>query len=211
MTLSEISVEKVDVSAYTIPTDAPEGDGTLRWDSTTLIVCEIHAANQIGLGYTYGNKAIASVADQLAGKCLLYRSAIDIPGLHTSMLQQVRNDGSRGIASMAISALDIALWDLKAKLTGSSLVDLFGNAHTSVVAYGSGGFTTYSNQQLAAQLSGWVVEGLKNVKMKIGAEPSADLERVRAAREAVGTIYESICGREWCLQRTTGDRFCGEV
>jgi len=47
MVLSEISVEKVNVSAYTIPTDAPEGDGTLRWDSTTLIVCEIHAANQI--------------------------------------------------------------------------------------------------------------------------------------------------------------------
>jgi L-alanine-DL-glutamate epimerase-like enolase superfamily enzyme len=184
--LSDISVEKVDVSAYTIPTDSPEGDGTFRWDSTTLIICEIHAANQIGLGYTYGNMAVASIADHLAGKCLLHRSALDIPGLHASMQQQVRNDGSRGIASMAISALDIALWDLKAKLLGSSLVNLFGATHASVMAYGSGGFTTYSNQQLTAQLSGWVAEGLKNVKMKIGAEPAADLGRVRAAREAIG-------------------------
>ena len=184
---SDISVGKVDVSAYTIPTDAPEGDGTLRWDSTTLILCEIHAAGEIGFGYSYGNQATAFVADYLAGKCLLHRSPLDIPALHTSMLQQVRNDGSRGIASMAISALDVALWDLKAKLLGSSLVDLLGAVHASVAAYGSGGFTTYSNQQLAAQLSGWSAEGLKSVKMKIGAEPSIDVERVRAAREAIGS------------------------
>ncbi len=186
MTVPDISVAKADVSAYTIPTDAPEGDGTLRWDSTTLIICEVHAAGEIGLGYSYGNQATASVADYLAGKCLLHREALDIPGLHATMLQQVRNDGSRGIASMAISALDVALWDLKAKLLGSSLVDLFGAVHASIPAYGSGGFTTYSNQQLAAQLSGWSAKGLKSVKMKIGAEPSIDMERVRAAREAIG-------------------------
>jgi L-alanine-DL-glutamate epimerase-like enolase superfamily enzyme len=185
MTAPDNSVSKIDVSAYTIPTDAPEGDGTLRWDSTTLIICEVHAAGEIGLGYSYGNQATASVADYLAGKCLLHRAALDIPSLHATMLQQVRNDGSRGIASMAISALDIALWDLKAKLSGTSLVDLFGAAHTGVAAYGSGGFTTYSDQQLAAQLSSWVDEGLKSVKMKIGAEPAADLERLRTAREAI--------------------------
>jgi L-alanine-DL-glutamate epimerase-like enolase superfamily enzyme len=186
MELWDISVEKVDVSAYTIPTDAPEGDGTFRWDSTTLVLCEIRAGNQTGLGYTYGNQATASVADQLASKCLLHRPALDIPRLHLSMLEKVRNDGSRGIASMAISALDVGLWDLKAKLMGVSLIDLFGAGHTSVAAYGSGGFTTYSNQQLAAQLSGWAAQGLKSVKMKIGADPAADLERVRVAREAVG-------------------------
>jgi L-alanine-DL-glutamate epimerase-like enolase superfamily enzyme len=186
MNPSDIPVEKVDVSAYTIPTDSPEGDGTLRWDSTTLIICEIHAAGEAGFGYSYGNQATAFVADYLAGKCILHRTALDIPGLHATMLEQVRNDGSRGIASMAISALDIALWDLKAKLLGCSLLDLFGAIDSSVAAYGSGGFTTYSNQQLAAQLSDWVGEGLKSVKMKIGAEQSFDVERIRAAREAIG-------------------------
>lgn len=190
MQLSEISVGKVDVSAYTIPTDAPEGDGTLRWDSTTLIVCEVRAANQTGLGYSYGNEATVSVVDKLAGKCLLQRSALDIPALHSSMLKHVRNDGSRGVTAMAISALDIALWDLKAKLLRISVVDLFGTAQSSVAAYGSGGFTTYSNQHLASQLSGWIAEGLRSVKMKIGAEPSADVERVRAARAAIGSTAE---------------------
>jgi L-alanine-DL-glutamate epimerase-like enolase superfamily enzyme len=186
MNPSDICVRKAEVSAYTIPTDAPEGDGTLRWDSTTLIICEIHAADEIGFGYSYGNQATAFVADYLAGKCLLSRSPLDIPALHASMLQQVRNDGSRGIASMAISALDVALWDLKAKLLGCSLLDLLGAAHASVAAYGSGGFTTYENRQLAAQLSGWAEEGLKSVKMKVGAEPDADMARVQAARDAIG-------------------------
>lgn len=157
-----------------------------EWDSTTLILCEIHAADLVGLGYTYGNQATAIVVDHLANKCLLQRAALDVAALHAAMLKQVRNDGSRGIASMAISALDIALWDLKAKLLGHSLVDLFGTLHASVTAYGSGGFTTYSNTQLAEQLSGWSAKGLKSVKMKIGAEPDADLERVRVAREAIG-------------------------
>jgi L-alanine-DL-glutamate epimerase-like enolase superfamily enzyme len=186
MELSDTPVEKVDVSAYTIPADAPEGDGTLRWDSTTLIVCEVRAADQAGLGYTYGDKATAIVPDHLAEKCLLHHAALDVPGLHASMLVQVRNDGSRGIASMAISALDIALWDLKAKLLKCSVVDLLGAAHTSVVAYGSGRFTNYNDQHLVGQLSGWVADGLKSVKMKIGTEPAADLERIHAAREAIG-------------------------
>lgn len=186
MTVSDIPVDKVDVAAYTIPTDAPEGDGTLRWNSTTLILCEVYAAGEVGTGYSYGDQATALVADQLAHKCLLQQAAFDIPALHATMLREVRNDGSRGIASMAISALDIALWDLKAKLLKCSIVDLLGAAFSGVVAYGSGGFTTYSNQQLASQMSGWVADGLKNVKMKVGADPVRDIDRVRAAREAIG-------------------------
>jgi len=174
------------VSAYSIPTDAPEGDGTFTWGATTLVVCEIHAGGESGLGYTYGNAAIVAVAQELGRKCLQDQSAFDIPSLHTSMVRQVRNDGSRGIASMAISALDVALWDLKAKLLKVSLVDLLGSVTSSVAVYGSGGFTTYSNEQLAAQLSGWVSEGIGRIKMKIGAEPGNDLERVRVARRAIG-------------------------
>lgn len=184
--LPETSIEKVEVSAFTIPTDAPEGDGTFEWDSTTIIVCEIHAAGLVGLGYTYGNQATAFVADHLANKCLLHRAALDPPALHAAMLKQVRNDGSRGIASMAISAVDVALWDLKAKLLDISVTELLGALEPAVWAYGSGGFTTYNSKQLTSQLSALVAEGLKSVKMKIGADPAADFKRVGIARRAIG-------------------------
>jgi L-alanine-DL-glutamate epimerase-like enolase superfamily enzyme len=190
MKLSENSIESVQVSAYTIPTDAAEGDGTFQWNSTTLVLCEVRAEKQIGIGYTYGNKATAAVAEELAAKRLIGRSALDIPALYESMLEQVRNDGSRGIASMAISALDVALWDLKAKLLNCSVADLLGAAKSSVAVYGSGGFTTYDNEQLSKQLSGWVAEGIQSVKMKIGAQPDVDLDRVRVAREAIGPDAE---------------------
>ena len=188
--LPELSIESVRVSAYSIPTDAPEGDGTFKWNSTTLVLCEISAGGESGVGYTYGNKAAALVADELARKCLTERSVLDIPALHRSMVEQVRNDGSRGIASMAISALDIALWDLKAKLLTCSVVDLLGAASSSVAVYGSGGFTTYSHEQLSRQLSGWAADGIRSVKMKIGAEPDRDLDRVSAARDAIGSDVE---------------------
>jgi L-alanine-DL-glutamate epimerase-like enolase superfamily enzyme len=190
MKLSENSINRVEVSAYSIPTDAPEGDGTFKWDSTTLVLCEIHAGPATGIGYTYGAKATAVMADELAKKCLMDRPALDIPALYEAMLRQVRNNGSRGIASMAISALDVALWDLKAGLLHCSVADLLGSARPCVPVYGSGGFTTYTQEQLTRQLSGWVAAGIKKVKMKIGADPEADLDRVRVARDAIGSAPE---------------------
>ena len=208
MELSRPSVEKVHLSAYTIPTDAPESDGTLEWDSTTLIICEIHAGETIGLGYTYGNQATAAVIDHLAEKCLLRQSALDVSGLHAAMLRQVRNDGSRGIASMAISALDVALWDLKAKVLQCSVVDLLGVVTPGVSVYGSGGFTTYTNAKLAQQLSGWARDGIKAVKMKIGSEPTADMERVLRSTRCYRTRRGALRRCQWSLQHKTGSFVC---
>lgn len=184
--LSQPLVDEINVSAYTVPTDAPEADGTFAWDSTTMVLAEIGAAGKTGLGYTYGSKAVMPEAQHLAEKCLLRQLALDIPRLHHSMLGQLRNDGSRGIASMAISALDIALWDLKARILDCSVSHLLGSAEQKVRAYGSGGFTSYFNAQLSKQLSGWADAGLTQVKMKVGTDPAADPERVHVARKAIG-------------------------
>lgn len=186
MGLSQASIEHVAVVAYTIPTDAPEADGTFAWDSTTLVLAEVHAADVSGLGYTYGNKATASVARHLGEKCLLRQSPFDIPRLYGAMLSQVRNDGSRGIAAMAISALDVALWDLKARLLQCPMAQLLGSARQSVVAYGSGGFTSYTDAQLTEQFSSWVESGITHVKMKVGTDGAADPHRVRVARQTIG-------------------------
>ncbi len=186
MGLPDACIEDIHLSTYSIPTDAPEADGTLAWDSTTLVLTEIRGAGKTGLGYTYGNGAIAKLASRLAEKCLPRKSAFDIPALHASMLRQVRNDGGRGIGAMAISMLDIALWDLKARVLACPIADLLGRAQSGVAVYGSGGFTSYSDAQLTNQLSGWVGDGIQMVKMKIGADAADDPRRVRVARSAIG-------------------------
>ncbi|WP_243369949.1 enolase C-terminal domain-like protein [Geotalea sp. SG265] len=181
------TIEDVQVRAYRIPTDDPEADGTYRWDSTTLVVVHCRAGGTAGLGYSYADAAAATlVKDKLAGK-VLGRSAFNIPGCWFAMAGSVRNLGEQGIAMLAISAVDTALWDLKAKLVGLPLVDLLGGVRDRVPVYGSGGFTSYTIEQLQHQLAGWVEEGIIRVKMKIGTQPDKDPERIARARAAIGS------------------------
>lgn len=179
-------IRKVEFSIFTVPTDAPESDGTFEWNATTLILAELSSENETGLGYTYGNKAIAALAGHIAQTCLIDQSPFDILALNSRMVRAVRNDGYRGISAMAISMLDAALWDLKARLLGLTITQLLGRARNQVPVYGSGGFTSYSARQLEQQLAGWVDSGIRLVKMKVGTEPDTDLDRVQWARKAVG-------------------------
>jgi L-alanine-DL-glutamate epimerase-like enolase superfamily enzyme len=114
------------------------------------------------------------------------QDAFAVPAIAARMVQGVRNLGRAGVASMAISAVDTALWDAKARLLGLPLVSLLGQVRPSVTAYASGGFTSYAPEQLAEQLGGWAAAGFRLVKMKAGREPHRDPERVRVARRAVG-------------------------
>jgi len=176
-------VEKVSVSAYEIPTDAPESDGTLEWDSTTIIVVEVTAGDVTGLGYTYGPKAVATLIDEKLTPLLTGPD----PGVFADEAgRELRNAGRPGIGAMAMAAVDIALWDLRARLENRSLVDLLDATHDVVPLYGSGGFTSYSDARLAEQLGAWVDQGFPRVKMKIGREPERDATRINAAREAIG-------------------------
>jgi L-alanine-DL-glutamate epimerase-like enolase superfamily enzyme len=179
-------IERVCVSCYTVPTETPESDGTLKWEKTTLVLVEISAGGKEGLGYSYADVSTAKLIESLLTDVVKGMNAFDIPGVHAAMLHRIRNLGRPGIVSMAISAMDNALWDLKAKLLECSLLDLLGAARESAEIYGSGGFTSYTVKKLQKQLGGWAEQGIKSVKMKIGREPGADLARVRAARKAVG-------------------------
>jgi L-alanine-DL-glutamate epimerase-like enolase superfamily enzyme len=187
---TEALIQDVKTAAFTVPTASPEADGTLSWNSTTLVIAEIRAAGNVGLGYTYGHKAIQNVAETLATRCLYKHSAFDIPELHSRLVRQVRNDGSHGVTAMAISMLDIALWDLKAKLLGCAISALLGRANESVAIYGSGGFTSYSDTQLSKQLDNWVKAGARSVKMKVGSDPVRDPARVKVARNAIGSSVQ---------------------
>ena len=181
-----VPIKKVRSSVFTVPTDSPEADGTFSWNKTTMVVVEIAAGGEVGLGYTYSGEAAASLIHSSFSELLEGIDALAVGKVWTVMLREVRNLGRPGIASTAISAVDAALWDLKAKLLGVPLVVLLGKCRDRVPVYGSGGFTSYSIDQLQRQLGSWAAQGIGMVKMKVGAHPEQDLERVRAAREAIG-------------------------
>lgn len=187
MTAVEAPIGRVAARAYQIPTDAAEADGTFAWDSTVLVLVEIEAGGETGLGYTYSDASIAPLIERTLAPVIAGRSAFDIAESNAALWRQVRNLGRSGLASTAISALDAALWDLKAKLLGVPVASLLGRSRETVPIYGSGGFTTYPDERLSSQLAGWVEQdGCRWVKMKVGSEPERDPARVEAARRAIG-------------------------
>jgi L-alanine-DL-glutamate epimerase-like enolase superfamily enzyme len=181
-----MAVTRVEARAYTIPTDAPESDGTIAWDNTTMVTAEVEAGGETGFGYTYCDKSAVGVIEGVLSTALLGKDALAIETCWSAMNVCVRNLGRPGIASCAISAIDIALWDLKAKRFDLPLATLLGQAREKVPVYGSGGFTSYDDARLKEQLGGWVADGCTFVKMKIGQEPRRDLKRAEAAKRAVG-------------------------
>ena len=186
MNQEAVNIKDLRVSAYTVPTDGPESDGTIKWDSTTMVLVEIEAGGKRGIGYSYTDISSAFFIDKNLKKIVVGKDAMRIPSVLQSMIESVRNDGNCGVTAMAISAVDNALWDLKAKILELPLVSLLGKSNDGFQIYGSGGFTSYSIEKLQKQLGGWAEKGIKQVKMKIGREPDKDVERVKKAREAIG-------------------------
>ncbi|MFE7939721.1 enolase C-terminal domain-like protein [Streptomyces griseoincarnatus] len=209
------AVEHLSVSVYRVPTDLPGGDATLAWDATTLVLVEVTAAGHTGLGWTYGSAATAPVVrDELSG-LVTGHDAFDVPAAGDRMSRAVRNTGRPGIAAGAISAVDTALWDLKARLLGLPLVRLLGAARTEVAVYGSGGLTPYDDTQLERQLRGWTEQGVDRVKIKIGEswgrEESRDLHRTRLARKVVGDAADLYVDANGGYTRKQAVRMAGAM
>jgi L-alanine-DL-glutamate epimerase-like enolase superfamily enzyme len=180
------TVGRLEVSVFEIPTEGPESDGTFEWHSTTLVVVEVSGGGKSGLGYTYGDSSVATLIRHALAPLVEGTSVLAVSSNWEVMRRAIRNLGRPGLSSMAIAAVDVALWDLKARFLDLSLVDLLGPVHERVPVYGSGGFTSYTAEQLEHQLGGWARNGISRVKMKVGRRPEEDVERVRIAREAIG-------------------------
>jgi L-alanine-DL-glutamate epimerase-like enolase superfamily enzyme len=100
------------VHAFEIPTDGPDGseeDGTLSWSSTTLVLVEVHAGDETGIGYTYGDVSVAALMSSKLASVVAGLDALAPPAAWRSMLRALRNAGQPGIGAMAVSAVDIAL------------------------------------------------------------------------------------------------------
>ncbi len=190
MTTPGTTVERLEATVYEFPTDAPESDGTLEWDSTTMILVKAFADDRVGIGYTYAGPAVATVVTGKLAGLVQGQDALSPTACWALMQHQVRNLGKPGLVAEAISATDIALWDLYARLADLPLSVAVGAVHEGVPVYGSGGFTSYDDARLTEQLGGWVAAGIPRVKMKVGRHPGQDQHRVAVAREAIGSDAE---------------------
>jgi L-alanine-DL-glutamate epimerase-like enolase superfamily enzyme len=184
-------VGHVEVATYQVPMPETEADGTLTWSAVTAVVVEAHAQGRTGLGWTYDTGACADlIRDALAG-VVEGRNALDVPGSSLAMVQACRNLGRPGVASCAISAVDIALWDLKARLLNVPLARLFGQAREAVPVYGSGGFVSYDHGTLVSELENWLALGCSAAKIKVGESwgtcEQRDLDRARTAQDVLGS------------------------
>jgi len=195
-------IERVSARVFRLPTEGgPESDGTAAWESTTMVLAELRAAGVTGIGYSYIDAAAASVVTSLLGPVLTGLDPMAIPAARTAMLRAVRNHGRPGLVACAISAVDVALWDLKAKLLDLALGTLLGPARDVVPVYASGGFTSSDLDELGNELAGYVRSGHHRVKIKIGRDPLVDGDRVRAARDAIGPEVALMVDANGAYQR----------
>ncbi|MFU8850749.1 enolase C-terminal domain-like protein [Micromonospora sp. SL1-18] len=185
----EVAVDGIDVHAFTVPTDGPDGveqDGTATWTSTTMILVRAHGGGVTGLGYTYGDVSVARFVESKLAPVATGADAFTPAMTWQTMSAEIRNAGRPGAGAMALSCVDIALWDLRARLIGQPLFRTLPACHDHLPVYGSGGFTNYPLDRLVEQLSAWVDQGIDRVKMKTSRDPDQDPRRLTAVRKAIG-------------------------
>ncbi|HZC53736.1 MAG TPA: enolase C-terminal domain-like protein [Mycobacterium sp.] len=182
-----MKITRLDTAVYRFPTPEPEADGTLEWNATTAVAVTAHAGDMAGLGWTYSTGAAAAVVREHLVDAVLGQDCADVAACWDAMHRACRNLGTRGLVMQALSAVDIALWDLKARAIGVSLRELFGAVRREVPVYGSGGFTTMSDAELDEQVAQWKALGCHAMKIKIGESwgrrADRDLSRVAHLRE----------------------------
>jgi L-alanine-DL-glutamate epimerase-like enolase superfamily enzyme len=199
-----VPVDGLEVHAFTVPTDGPggvESDGTLTWSSTTLVLVTAHGGDRTGLGYTYADASAAAFAAGKLAPAVTGGDALAPAAQWRRMLTAIRNAGRPGLGAMAVSAVDVALWDLRARILDVPLRATLPAFHDAIPIYGSGGFTNYPLDRLAEQLGGWVERGIPRVKLKTSHTPEQDPDRLAAVRKAIGDAPELFADANGALTR----------
>jgi L-alanine-DL-glutamate epimerase-like enolase superfamily enzyme len=184
-------ITDIKTAVYTFPTPEPEADGTLQWDATVAVTVTLTAGGHTSLGWTYSSPAAASIIHDKLADAIRGLNAHDIPAGWSAMHRACRNLGTRGLVMQAISAVDIAWWDLKARLLDVPLSALLGQCRSEIPIYGSGGFTTLTDAQLEEQVHWWESVGCTAMKIKIGeawgTRTDRDLARTARLRALAGS------------------------
>jgi len=187
-TIDEVRTRRFDVPLAEVLVDAKHGDHT----HFELVTATIRLSDgSEGTGYTYtggkGGHAIAAMIEHDLAPFLIGQEAGAVEALYEAMQWHVHYVGRGGVASFAISAVDIALWDLRGKSAGLPLWRMAGGASDRCRAYGGGIDLGFDLPKLLTSVQGYIDRGLNGVKIKIGQPTLAeDVARVRAVREMIG-------------------------
>lgn len=168
----------------------PRGSAGRRQLCIEILTDEDH----VGLAVGYGPPGAKAVVDEALAPVLVGQDPSVVGELWAEMMWVVRDFGRGGVALQALSAVDVALWDLKGRAEGQPVFRLLGELRPDVVVYGSGGFTSFSPEELVAEMRAFVDTGFGAVKMKVGKSfgtcEEEDVSRVQAVREAIGSETE---------------------
>lgn len=191
--MNENQIKTIRTALYAVPlpevlTDAKHGDHT-HFELVTVTI-ELLDGRQ-GTGYTYtggkGGHAIFSMVKHDLAPALLGRDGADIERLYDLMEWHIHYVGRGGIASFAISAIDIALWDIRCKTLERPLWQVVGGSSNTTRAYGGGIDLNFNLQKLLSNIEGYLDHGFNGVKIKIGQpELSQDIERIKEVRNLIG-------------------------
>jgi L-alanine-DL-glutamate epimerase-like enolase superfamily enzyme len=185
-----MKIEEVTTDWLRIPLSRPIADSTHALRCIDLILVEIRAGEHVGgsymLSFDYAPSLLRGIIDQELRRYVLGQSADAIRAIYELNLAACEYIGQEGLAMWGIAAIDVALWDLLARRLNVPAAVLFGISAKTVPVYGSGGWLSYTDEQLADEVARYLARGFSGVKIKIGGDEDRDVERVFAVRHAVG-------------------------
>jgi len=212
-------IAEVRVHLVSAPVPAGFADATRTVECVGYTVVRVITDQGLeGLGLTYhevGGEATRGLIRHNIAPRLIGRDPFETEALWQEMVAYLRGVGRKGLTYCALSAVDIALWDLKGKIVEMPLVRLLGGNRTRVPVYASGGWTSFSDEHLAADSKAKVARGYRAIKVKVGVEgggnPARDLRRIRMVREAVGPDVQILLDANNCWDAATAIQFANRV
>jgi len=212
-------IANVQVFLVSHPIQQGLADATRKVENIGFTIIQLTTDQGItGFGVTYnevGGEATKIMIETNIAPRIIGKSVFATEDIWQDLFQYLRGVGRKGLTYCAISAVDIALWDLKGKLLNLPLFRLFGGTKTKIPVYASGGWTSYEDEQLVEEMQGFVAQGYQMIKFKVGVDGGNnlqhDIRRVARVREAVGPDIGIMLDANNCWDAATGARFANQV
>lgn len=212
-------IAKLDVHLVSTRISAGYTDATRKVEMVGYVVVRVTTDQGLeGIGLTYhevGGEATRELILRNMAPKLIGRDPLETEAIWQEFFHYLRGVGRKGLMYGALSAVDIALWDLKGKIVDLPLYRLLGGNRTKIPVYASGGWTSFSDDQLVDEMKGMVAQGYKAVKFKVGVEggtnPRRDVERVRKVREALGPTIDILVDANNCFDAATGVQLANRI